>query len=177
AVATTLSVLHKTPALLDPTRLKDDSGQRKRSQRARAASAPCLKRAPCDFVDSNTRHPAPSAIAAVASREPPSATITSRPRPATAPATSADSVGKSARSLLCVPITTLSMSPCSRRASLTPSPSLSPWPREEKRGGPAPPESDRRAQSRWHFLVATRIRVARLARRPWYHYVLVSFAR
>src|SRR5262245_43706562 len=84
-------------------------GTRKRSHGTRAVAAADLRRTPRPCAEVTTRQPAPSAIAAVASREPASATITSRTTPAAAPATSAASVGSSARSLSCVAMTTLSM--------------------------------------------------------------------
>src|SRR5262249_13858989 len=70
-------------------------------------------------ADTSPRQPAPSAIAVVASREPASATITSRTMPAAAPETNAASVGSSVRSLSCVAITTLSMTLCPSSAPNT----------------------------------------------------------
>src|SRR5215813_4475424 len=84
-------------------------GLRNRSHGARAAFAADLRRSPSGAVSVTNRQPATSATFAVASVEPPSATITSRTIPAKAPGTSAASVGTSKTSDSCVAITTLIM--------------------------------------------------------------------
>jgi hypothetical protein len=107
-ISAQFGLLDETPGFIDPGRVENDAGAQKEQPR-RARDAAALSRAPRPCADTSTRQPAPSAIAAVASREPASATITSRTMPAAAPETNAASVGNSARSLLCVAITTLSM--------------------------------------------------------------------
>ena len=79
------------------------------SHAPRALFAAAARRTPSGSDDAKNRQPATSATPAVSSREPPSATITSRTIPAVAPGTSAASVGTSGRSESLVGMITLNM--------------------------------------------------------------------
>src|SRR5262245_9775289 len=112
AASAQFGLLDEAPGLFDPGGVGHGAGCEKQEPRRARGCRGGLEAAPRVCAEVSRRQPAPSAIAAVASREPASATITSRTTPAAAPATSAANVGSSARSLSCVAITTLSMSPC-----------------------------------------------------------------
>src|SRR5262245_11272866 len=84
-------------------------GRRYRTQDARALAVASRSRAPSGPCESMISQPAISATSRVPSRDPPSATMTSRTVPAAAPATRVARVGTSARSQSSVAMMTLSI--------------------------------------------------------------------